>query len=951
LVINALDIIGETAKAMGKPFDKYCKTLVGPVAGCLSDQKIQVRTAAFNSLTSIKEASDLESMLPGIGAALVPENSVQRKDLSKWLADNLELAKDKLPDLSPLVSPLISCLQDKNSDVRKQAQSCLKFVVQSVGFAPIKEKASSLKGASLQSVMPLIDSLRSEGPSPSVGGKPASSTLRPPSALGSRQLSSGPPSRPDSAADVNAKKKAPLLGKRPPTATSSSLSRSNSNAPPSAPAFPILQTDSRSKDQRIAREKPARWIFDSVPSDIIASVQEQSTNSFSSELRKSMFSTDHYKDKEYMNAVNTLYDIITCPEYDSLDKYQIEYNDLVDRVLFTSDLIIKYLTIRIHDSATTLCFRCLETMESLLQLLSTTGYSLPDNEAAIFFPAIISKMGDSKEAMKTKVSATFKQIYSLYPLNKSFVQIMDIGLKSKNAKVRAECLDELAKLIKQNDVSVCNPSKSMPIIAKHIADRDAGVRTGAINVIAEVYILTGDAVYKYLGRIGEKEKSYLDERFKRITPNVTPSVEPSKLPENTGTHIFSFQRKDSIQQDHISPPLPNATPTSISPIQSPQRSDYPEYSPIMAHTTIPPQPSPRNRTSFTPSLVSPGIPKSIPPTDHSNNSISLEMSRLDLPQVPNNGQSNIPALSPYSNSYSKQQERYGLIPTNSVMERLGDQISDPDISLSLEGLREFESQISGGYEVISPYLNNIVIAISKKVRSLNTSPIPEDSPHFARLIKYLVNSLVQIFSTSELARNIDETALHDLINQILIMLEISKTSSSETFVGFSRALNILMVRILDHCCPNSAFRCMFTLLQQLYNPNHVMEVELSEHSMLSLSEMICKCIAKLNRSIGPKLASQELDPQVLLYDINTLLIGVPRDYLINPNGYPEFKEVYRMVKTVIYDLLQVLKNDFFTKFGVIEEHNQHNLVLVLSNRLIETRRRSIKRKSMINAQT
>jgi cytoskeleton-associated protein 5 len=124
-------------------------------------------------------------------------------------------------------------------------------------------------------------------------------------------------------------------------------------------------------------------------------------------------------------------------------------------------------------------------------------------------------MGESKETMRVKIRSLMRRICRLYPASKLFLYVMK-GLESKNARTRSECLDELATLIQRNGMTVCSPSKVFPSIATQVGDRDATVRNAALGVIVQAYMLAGDNVYKYLGRISDKDKSLIDEKIKRL---------------------------------------------------------------------------------------------------------------------------------------------------------------------------------------------------------------------------------------------------------------------------------------------------------------------------------------------------------------------------------------------------------------------------------------------------
>lgn len=91
------------------------------------------------------------------------------------------------------------------------------------------------------------------------------------------------------------------------------------------------------------------------------------------------------------------------------------------------------------------------------------------------------------------------------------------GLKSKNARQRAECLDELGYLIEEYGLSVCQPTQQIALkdIARYISDRDNNVRSAALNCIVKAYFYAGDRIYKLIGHLTDKDLSMLDERIKR----------------------------------------------------------------------------------------------------------------------------------------------------------------------------------------------------------------------------------------------------------------------------------------------------------------------------------------------------------------------------------------------------------------------------------------------------
>lgn len=136
------------------------------------------------------------------------------------------------------------------------------------------------------------------------------------------------------------------------------------------------------------------------------------------------------------------------------------------------------------------------------------------------------------------------------------------GLKTKNARQRTECLDELGFLIESYGLTACQPSPQVALkeIAKHISDRDNSVRNAALNSVVKAYFLAGDNIYKLIGNLTEKDLSMLDERIKRS------KVRPKK-PETTKSSVVvkteNIEIEDAEEETSPVPPPPGCdTPVS-----------------------------------------------------------------------------------------------------------------------------------------------------------------------------------------------------------------------------------------------------------------------------------------------------------------------------------------------------------------------------------------------------
>lgn len=199
----------------------------------------------------------------------------------------------------------------------------------------------------------------------------------------------------------------------------------------------------------------------------------------------------------------------------SSSKFGVDANEWSQRVQSVVDLLLKYTTLRLCDSNPTLHLKCFELIQHLLTVLERDNYHISEYEASVFLPVFLTKTGDNKEIIRTTVRNILKQFCSIYPASKMFGHLLG-GLNSKNARTRAECMEEMALLIQRHGMSIFSPQKIFPQIAKQIADRDASVRSAAINVVLQAYFIVGDAevIYKHLGQLTPKDKSLIEEKVR-----------------------------------------------------------------------------------------------------------------------------------------------------------------------------------------------------------------------------------------------------------------------------------------------------------------------------------------------------------------------------------------------------------------------------------------------------
>jgi hypothetical protein len=240
LQVQALEIAGLLAVAMDKPFEKYLKTFGAPVVAVLSDNKANVRAAGVATLDNFRKACGLDQLTSAFGTGLANESPALRKDLLSWLNKAVpEESKAASSDWTSLISPIFSCLQDRNADVRKAAQAFLPMLVSFVGYDPLARKATELKAAQRQTIMPLIESAK--GSAPVLESAPTTTTSKRASQIEKHPEAPASPSR-----TKTLKKKIGLPSPRPVSQAS------NTSEPEALP--PAMISDSRSKLLRAKKE-------------------------------------------------------------------------------------------------------------------------------------------------------------------------------------------------------------------------------------------------------------------------------------------------------------------------------------------------------------------------------------------------------------------------------------------------------------------------------------------------------------------------------------------------------------------------------------------------------------------------------------------------------------------------------------------------------------------------
>ncbi|KAH0583910.1 hypothetical protein H2248_009502 [Termitomyces sp. 'cryptogamus'] len=925
----ALDIIGRIAAGMGKPFEKHARLLVAPVCTVLADQKAPIRAAALQVLTSIATACDgIEALVSGIASGMETTNPMQKGTLMGWLA---EWFKEHPPtpsvDLKSWISPVITSLDDRSSDVRKGAQALLTSLIASAGFDYVLNQTNSLKPASRASAVPLIQAARPEpqydsipvavpkvptttpitasGPSASHSPPPKSPspTILPPSTakpkLGVRRLLPQGTSRPESRSETPVEAPAPprikpALGgvKRPTTVT----------APPASPA-PSLVFYGVSLDAKKARcgKDAQKWINESGPTrkDLADLLQSQMEPHASKELVLRLFSHDHNAVNDHISGLNSISDFY-------LNAQNADEN--VETVCLANlDLPLKYVSMKIHEPQPNLISKCLDVVEAVLAFLRSVNYQLTDGEALCFIPTIIFKLGDAREQVRVRVQRIIKTLPKVYAYSRIFQLLLEHGLKSKVAKTRQGSLDEIAAILKKSGLGACEPTKAFPIIASMISDKDSSVRKSTLGALSEGYTLVGEKVWSLVGPLPPKDKTQLEERLRRIPgpsshekqETILPATPPAAIAPAVVRLATGATRPGSPVVSRITglprPASPSVAASSsrlarpISPAHT-VRSGSPTVSGITRSE------SPVRTSHISPSLDNPssGSPKDIARPK------SLLPSRLGRPRAGFSGVASQTATrekilmdEPAPSNGSPEQEESSLtrkepelamhIPLSEDITIAISSILSSDATRSVDALKKIQKILSVGPEVgpefplyreLAEHAEGLIETITLQMAHVFERPenlVPDDN---FRLAKHLIQTLNNFCDHTMLAETLTVDILTSLLEELTLRLLETDDSAIKKVKDLSRFINMIILRLFATARRMSIFRALFALLLQIVK-SFPSNGTLPESKEAKVAELVLKCVWKLARNIPQDLGEERLDPVELFPAIEYFLQSVP----------------------------------------------------------------------------
>ncbi|GAB1602380.1 cytoskeleton-associated protein 5-like isoform X1 [Argonauta hians] len=860
MVITTLGILATLATSLGPHCKQYIR-IVGPgIINCFGDSKVHLRAAAVNCLNAWVENCSIHGLVEceAISDALKIENPNLRMELLGWLSEKLPNMKPLPNELKIAVPLLMNCLEDRNGDVRKKAQeSILPFMIH-VGYECMFRAATKAKLASKDQLVQTLEKARANLPAkPTKTVKPAANPAKvaPAAAVKAEVVdyddepdAQPPPmSRPQTAPEGKTKTSKLAAAK---VASSSKSSKKKSEEDVSPPLMIGVSKEHRLKDEKTL--KVLKWNFTEPRPEFVEQLRNQMEKNMSKPLMDQLFHSDF---KSHIKAIETLTKCLDTQKVESISNL---------------DLILKWLTLRFYDTNPSMLNKALEYIQNIFDLLAVEDYHLNDIEAISFIPYLIIKVGDPKDNVRQNVRTILKSVCKVYPGSKLFPYLID-GLRSKNSKQRAECLDVCGYLMEVFNMSVCqpNPAHALKLIAQQISDRDNGVRNAALNTLVIAYTMVYDKLFNLIGPLCDKDQSLLDERIKRHMKNRQVNG-PKIVKEEKSLKVAPTSQK-------IVPPGSALRPNTAGGIPKHHSESI-------------------SRAAYTLDIE-----------DDVNHHVEMpKLIQLDLDEIYQ------PVTLPKTR---KSPTVKGLLGNSGDMSAhvnyVISQITNKDIDLSIQALCQLDEVLRDPEKstVFAGCIDELLLKISLQIKmscSAHMSSEDVSQDDLTRLYRSLLATMMTLFSNKSLGTQASRDVLKDLTNSVITLLLDSRLMELGEGPQVVRAVNTTVIRIMENSNFTNILSASISLLHDSVS---------SETCAPKFIEMIMKCMWRMVRMLPDSM--NDLNTDKILHDIHLFFKAFPASsWKERSSDLP-----YRTVKTILHTLTKLKGNKILSHLTLVEDEN------------------------------
>uniref|UniRef100_A0ACD5WGL6 Uncharacterized protein n=1 Tax=Avena sativa TaxID=4498 RepID=A0ACD5WGL6_AVESA len=226
---------------------------------------------------------------------------------------------------------------------------------------------------------------------------------------------------------------------------------------------------------------------------------------------------------------------------------------------------------------------------------------------------------------------------------------------------------------------------------------------------------------------------------------------------------------------------------------------------------------------------------------------------------------------------------------------------------SVEGMKVICHELTQAVDPESSVLDDLIKEADKLVSCLSVM-VPKTfnfslSGASSRSCKYVLNTLMQTFQIKRLAHAVKEGTLDNLITELLLWLLDERVPLMDDGSQLLKALNVLMLKILDNAERTSSFVVLINLLRPL-DPSRWPCPTPSESLAVKnqkFSDLVVKCLIKLTKVLQSTIYEVDLDR--ILQSVHIYLQELGMEEIRRRAGADD--KPLRMVKTVLHELVKL----------------------------------------------
>eukprot|EP00775_Hariotina_reticulata_P007310 gene7310-7523_t len=880
LIAQTLSLIGKLAKAMGRAIAREARPVLGPALRCICDSKPNVRAAVVELLESWTLAAPLEAPFDELLEVLPSPKCVSEGMQAgiAWMASVYTAGKGTSTDCVALAAKAVAIGAGyKTPQVREAAGKLLDAMLAAVGVLDVQQAIQGLDKALQKVAAEALSKSAAASSAPSIASRAAMPSQ--PGTAGSSGGSTGgvrssTTSRPGSAASVRSSASA---GSRPGTGGGAGKSVAASGvgsllgrvgAAPGAAVVcddgPLLSLD-KGKDERAKKARFKSSKFEIRP-DEVQQLEMDLGALTAPGLKANMFAKDF---KKQVLAADALKAWIT-----------MRADEAYEACIACLDLLLRWSVVRLAEGNTQTLVSVTSMLKVLLEACCDRGYLLSEWEVKSFLPGLVEKCGQPQPNVRADCRDLMRRVSMLYPPAKVLVYIQE-GLNSKNNRSRVACAEEIGCMVAREGPRVYSGAKCdvLAALAKRVADPGKDIRAAALGALEEVYAFEGEAIWKQLGALNGQQKGILEERFKTLDKDL------AKKGLAAGYKLVEFKAAQASQVLAAVPCAGGVATTGLD---------------------LQPAASRLNREAAAGDSLSSGAM----PTQ--NGGVIGRNNEAPSSRVAEREAEFGRCLAVLQHGHVDDVVEVMKLMCYEMMDLQRSQVA---AAAGGGGLSPQAEQVQQLLLVQADALVVVLTAQTQQVFTAASASMRSGSlpPAHSRACKYALNTLMNIFNNTAMPDCLSASSLTALVRVLLLRLVDDNLARLPEGEALLKALNVLMLKILENSNRNYTFSALLTLLldvpQELELPLETVSGQNAQQSQLALrwADLVVKCLIKSTKAL-PQIINT-MDLRSLLLSIHGFfeVLGVNE---IRRRSHTDDKPL-RMVKTILHELCKLKGTDIY----------------------------------------